>query len=136
MGYQTSYSLYWKAEPDWKAPQACGHNVEPKQNFCPECGMPSANRSSVDQIVMAYLEAHKDTIYGIDADGSSQGPCKWYEHNEDMTLMSKDIPNVLFALAGEGEESGDLWRAYYLNGKTWRSKAEIVYPPLDRTKLK
>jgi len=53
-----------------------------------------------------------------------------------MTLMSKDIPNVLFALAGEGEESGDLWRAYYLNGKTWRSKAEIVYPPLDRTKLK
>lgn len=61
---------------------------------------------------------------------------KWYAHHEHMTLLSKKYPEVLFELSGEGEESGDLWKAYYLAGKCQDVKAKVVYDPFDESKLK
>lgn len=53
---------------------------------------------------------------------------KWYDHQEDMKVVASKYPNVLFVLSGEGEESGDIWREYYLNDKFFDAQASIVFP--------
>ena len=59
----------------------------------------------------------------------------WYDHNDDMLSLSREFPEIRFYLHGEGEESGDLWDAWYLNGKTQFCPAEIIYPPFDPEQL-
>lgn len=61
--------------------------------------------------------------------------CKWYDHEKDMRLYSKKHPKTLFKLIGEGEECGDLWHEYYLNGKMQRVKAEIIYAEYNQSEL-
>lgn len=53
--------------------------------------------------------------------------CKWYTHEDDMVALSQAFPGVLFTLTGEGEEAGDLWRKYFLNGRKQIAKAKIEY---------
>lgn len=62
--------------------------------------------------------------------------CKWYDHREHMTKLSKLYPNVLLELTGEGEDPGDLWKEYYKNGKMQFVKAQIIYEEFDESKLK
>ncbi|AXH69627.1 hypothetical protein HWB79_gp185 [Streptomyces phage LukeCage] len=59
---------------------------------------------------------------------------KWYDWEDDMASLSRDWPNVLFALSGEGEEPGDLWKAWVRNGKVIKVEGRIVYdvPNLDK----
>lgn len=61
---------------------------------------------------------------------------KWYDHEKDMRKLSKRFNNVLFTLSGEGEESGDLWREYHLNGLMQRATAKIAFDDFDEAKLK
>jgi len=46
------------------------------------------------------------------------------------------VPRVLLTLNGEGEESGDIWVKYYLNGKMQYEHSKIVLGPFDPSKLK
>jgi len=62
--------------------------------------------------------------------------CKWYEEPNDMKLISKRYPNVLFTLNGEGEESFDIWVKYYKNGKCQECIAELTFDKFDESKLK
>lgn len=68
-------------------------------------------------------------------DGYFSEDLKWYEHDNDMMLLSSRIPDVLFSLHGEGESQEDLWNAYYLNGKMLYCPADICYPPFDESQL-
>lgn len=61
--------------------------------------------------------------------------CKWYDHDKDMREISKKYPETIFILEGEGGESGDIWKKYYLNGKCQVAKAEVIIPEFDETKL-
>jgi len=61
--------------------------------------------------------------------------CKWYDHDKDMREISKKYPETIFILEGEGEESGDIWKKYYLNGKCQVAKAEVIIPEFDESKL-
>jgi len=96
-----------------------------------------------DQILAAhrFLNENVNARYALDL---STGPteiacadsCKWYDHDEDMRAISNACPGVLFALSGDGEESGDIWTSYYLDGKGHTEKAQIIVAPFDATKLR
>ena len=62
--------------------------------------------------------------------------CKWYEHEKDMRAVSSKYPETLFLLEGEGEESGDIWKKYFLNGKMQTCKSIITFEEFDKSKLK
>lgn len=62
--------------------------------------------------------------------------CKWYEHEEDMIKLSQKHPAILFKLHGAGEETGDIWDKWFLNGKKQICKATIVIPDFDAKLLK
>ena len=53
---------------------------------------------------------------------------KWYDHHDHMVEVSKQFPDIVFVLYGEGEESDDLWRKYFANGEYEETYAEIIYP--------
>lgn len=61
--------------------------------------------------------------------------CKWYRHDEDMKRISRKYPDTIFILEGKGEESGDIWKKYYLNGKCQKSEAVITFEEFDESKL-
>ena len=61
--------------------------------------------------------------------------CKWYEHDKHMRDISRMYPETIFILEGEGEESGDIWKKYYLNGKCQTAKAEVIIPEFDESEL-
>lgn len=60
---------------------------------------------------------------------------KWYDNENDMLLLSKEFPDVLFKLHGEGEDNEDIWNKYFMNGKMQYCPAKIVYEPFDKNKL-
>jgi hypothetical protein len=61
--------------------------------------------------------------------------CKWYEHEHDMNLLSKEFPDIVFTVTGDGEESDDLWREYWKNGKVQNANRHIVYDEYNEDKL-
>lgn len=61
---------------------------------------------------------------------------KWYSFEEDMKSASKLHPKALFELSGEGEESGDIWKAYFRDGKMQMCRAKIVVDRFDESLMK
>lgn len=59
----------------------------------------------------------------------SEDSFKWYDYNDDMKKLSKKkkYKDMLFSVEGEGEDSGDIWKAYYKNGKSCHTHARIVF---------
>jgi hypothetical protein len=79
----------------------------------------------------------KDVIgYALDEYLNTNDEVKWYDAEDDLREISKEFPEVLFELHGEGEDVGDIWNEYFKNGKVQYCKAEIVIPPFDESKLK
>lgn len=60
---------------------------------------------------------------------------KWYDNENDMLLLSKEFPDVLFKLHGEGENNEDIWNKYFMNGKMQYCPAKITYEPFNKNKL-
>ncbi len=61
---------------------------------------------------------------------------KWYDFALDMKQLSLEFPDTIFCLEGDGEENGDVWKAYYKNGKAQMCPAQITFEPFDESKLK
>lgn len=61
---------------------------------------------------------------------------KWYNWKEHCTEVSKMFPDRLVVLEGDGEESGDQWKAYFKNGKSQACKAIVTFEEFDESKLK
>lgn len=61
---------------------------------------------------------------------------KWYGHEEDLIKVSKEFPTALITVTGYGEDRGDIWQAYVLNGQYERVEAEIVFPKCTLIPLK
>lgn len=65
-----------------------------------------------------------------------QHEIKWYNYQENMIEYSKKHPDVLFLLSGKGEESSDLWREYFEDGKTYRVLGKVVFEDFKKESLK
>ena len=52
---------------------------------------------------------------------------KWYDWKEDSLKLSRNYPHILIEIEGEGEESGDIWKARVRNGIVEIVEAKIVY---------
>lgn len=94
------------------------------------------NRSPLLEVIKQLRETNEEAQYSLTENGDCSGnDSRWYNHQEDLRKFSKLHPNILFSLHGEGEESGDLWNEYFLNGKCQVEKAQIQIAPFDVTKL-
>ena len=108
MGYSTAYSLEFEKE----------------------------NKESVitaDELrdIQRYFEDKNVMGYAFDYDFDTYDGVKWYDHDEHMLGLSKLMPDILFTLSGEGEDSGDLWKKYYLRGQSQVEKVDIKIKPFD-----
>jgi hypothetical protein len=85
---------------------------------------------------LVFSSGNYDFVLGEWLDRNYSQNIKWYEYEEDMKQLSKEWPNVLFILEGDGEETGDLWKAWFRNGGMHKLEAKIVFetikPDLDR----
>ena len=116
MGYYTAYNL-----------DAETYNRKTGERTC----LPADMYDKINEVLK-----EKDVLgYALTEDWECFDAVKWYDHDDDMIEVSKLFPGVLFALHGEGDNSEDMWDAYYLNGKMQYCGAEIVYPPFDPEKL-
>ena len=109
MGYYTNYSL-----------SIVSDNIKPDLLLIDQIN---------DEVKKLNVFSDGDPYYGWSA------YMKWYDFDQDMLLLSKKFPDVLFCLHGEGDNEEDLWDAYYQNGKVQNCYAEIIYPPYDENKM-
>lgn len=62
------------------------------------------------------------------------GHCEWCTSHFDMLELSKQFPDALFELKGQGDDFGDIWGTYYKNGK-YHDFIRIVYSDFDKNLL-
>lgn len=63
---------------------------------------------------------------------------KWYNQESNMRTVSKKFPDFMFIIKGEGEDSGDIWKTYWVNGECQHETAKIVkivFEPFDPSKF-
>lgn len=94
--------------------------------------------ASIEQMdrIVDFLSKRKIIGYALNDNLECYDTVKWYDHNTDMLELSIEIPDLLFCLHGEGEDTEDLWNKYYKNGRMQECYAEIVYPGYDPRKLR
>ena len=56
---------------------------------------------------------------------------KWYDHYDEMIILSKEFPSLYFELEGQGEDHDDLWKEYFHNGEAAHSDAQITFDVPD-----
>lgn len=84
-----------------------------------------------DKGVIGYA-LFKDVFYGDTAEFYSDCDVHWYEHEEDITEISKMFPIMVFQLRGQGEDPDDRWEKYFQNGICEECRAEIRIPKPTR----
>lgn len=87
----------------------------------------SENPQTVQQ---AIEEKSQYSFYGGQTD-----TVKWYDWKEHCLEVSKDFPNLVIKVEGDGEEQGDQWKAYIKNGKIQIAKAVVTFEEFDEAKL-
>lgn len=89
-----------------------------------------------DMLIAALRESFEYAAFTLSPSGAPSEASSWYEHEENLREFSQNHPLCLFILSGEGEESGDIWKKYFLNGKCQKAKAEIKFAEFDPRRLK
>ena len=78
----------------------------------------------------------EDLFYAVDESGETNEPSKWYEHERDLILISKNYPKSVFKLYGRGSEPEDIWNKYFKDGKMQHEKARMTIPEYNPELLK
>lgn len=127
MGYCTRYdmSIY---EGDYNSYEIVKYMSEKNK----ECGAYYAFRYDLRN-TLDRLYHQSGAVYVLSLEGDDE--CGWDEHEKEMCDLSKVFTDVVFKLHGEGEENGDIWDKYFMNGKMQYCPAQISLPPFDKTKL-
>lgn len=88
-----------------------------------------------EYIINEFRNFSSEAKHALDENGDTRETSKWYYHQEDLVKFSVQYPTWLFTLKGEGEEAGDVWLLYVLNGKKQLAKAKITFDSFDINKL-
>lgn len=75
---------------------------------------------------------HLKDVSGYGYWDSDSLSAKWYSYEEDTITASKQYPEVLYCVTGEGEERDDNWIFYAKAGEWERCLGTIVY---EKSKL-
>ena len=100
--------------------------IEDGTSFQDVLDFPEEYQPDVVQVIKEIMD-DDDSYYGI----TSEEPCKWYDHDENMMALSKKYPNLVLYLYGVGEENNDVWCAYYYNGKMQKIQPVLKWPDFD-----
>lgn len=94
---------------------------------------PSWATDEVENFIEYHVEDGEYRWLDVFVDPDNLETMKWYDWRDDCVALSKKFPAVLFALEGEGEESGDVWKAWIRNGKSVHVQGKIIFeePDLD-----
>lgn len=65
-----------------------------------------------------------DDYYGL----LSEESAKWYDHEKAIIELSKEFPDFVFMLSGDGEEQGDVWKKYFHNGYVEAHVPKMTWP--------
>ena len=118
MGYYTRFKVDFKHVGD----------PDPHMPFFPADGA-EAHVSALNR-----LTRYGPEFFG--KDGWSHDTLKWYDWETDMMDASSQMPGVLITLTGSGEDDGDIWRAYFLDGRVQCERPAIRFEPFDPAKLR
>jgi hypothetical protein len=89
----------------------------------------------IDDIIGKFRDENDYARYALDSKGHTAEECKWYSCVEDVLKLSKEHPDILFLLEGEGEEAGDIWKFYAKNGRSCFQEAKIIFDEFDESML-
>ena len=135
MGYYTEYTLVIDNS------QVKGEVEKKKQSEIEEIQQSNISDElkmrlikDVEKTYRTSIVTQSDVIDFLTYD-TFEDQCKWYEHTEDMRKISEKYQNVIFSLYGNGEEGGDMWVKYFMNGKVQSEDAVITYADFDPKKL-
>lgn len=112
MGYYTYYSLSVKNEDEFP--------IEKQR----EASLQLAEKFNWRKDYEKYIEASFYPFSWLSNDSM-----KWYDYNEDMLELSRNFPEAIFVLYGEGEDREDTWRAFYKDGVSIYQRAHFYYDP-------
>ena len=87
------------------------------------------------ELIESFRKESHGAAYAFDEFGNSNDEVKWYDCQKDILEFSIKHPSIIFLISGVGEERSDDWKLYVQDGHSQISRAETIYPPLDRAKL-
>ena len=125
MSYQTVYQLEWKEEtPTVNEVARAIALAQPDSGL----GQQRARLNGQSTALDGESECWEQIIEG-------GGETSWYQHEADVSRVSRLWPEVVFTLYLNGEDSKDFSVEYHRNGKVHREPGEIVYAEFDPEKL-
>lgn len=72
-----------------------------------------------------------EQVTGYEFETLSDDTIKWDDSDSNMKQLSAEFPDCLLILEGDGEESGDIWKAYYYRGNACMCRAVLTFPKPD-----
>ena len=127
MSYNTDFSLSIIQGSIQLPPST--HHRGPTNFCCAQCG-PKIDSIEVLDRAVELLKAMNDGYDVLDE------PCSWYEHEDHMCEVSKQLPEIVFALYGNCDDYHELWVKYFFNGQMQVEDAVITYGEFDKSKLR
>lgn len=112
MGYYTYYSLSVKNGDEFP--------IEKQR----EASLQLAEKLKTREYYEKYIETSFDPFSWVSNDSM-----KWYESKKDMLELSRNFPEAIFVLYGEGEDREDTWRTFYKDGASIYQQAHFYYDP-------
>ena len=77
--------------------------------------------------VLAEIDPREFSPEAHSFEDEFEEPRTWYNYKDDMKKLSLKFPDIYFLLYGAGEEQGDVWKAYFCNGKAQIIKATLTF---------
>lgn len=132
MGYYTTFRL--RVQPQWLEIQKPLKELITETQYLSEEEAESMKTVTIDVLKTVEKERlhsyPESTLAAMFSDTR-----KWYEWEQDMKIISKTYPEILFCLIGDGENNEDMWYAYFQKGKVQICTAIITYDEFDEAKL-